>query len=116
VIGQIGIENGVSRLDGLLMAVQDGQPNAITAATRFIRSRGFDDGDRANVSGAMGELGETQVFFITDISSTLVAAAVVLGNTKAVRARKRKPRRKSKIPSAPKWRSSPGEKDNAVFE
>lgn len=67
--GRLTIVDGVSRIDGTLLAIRSAS-DPIAAATQFVRSRGLESGDRVVANGTHGAIGETPAFFLQSIRST----------------------------------------------
>jgi hypothetical protein len=72
--GRLRIVNDVSSV-GRALAI-DGASDALSAATQFVRGRGFDDGDGVTVTGDDGNLGPRAVFFMTAIGAQRAVVAM----------------------------------------
>jgi len=67
ISGTLQIRLGESRIDGQLLAVRNGKPNELVAATNEARNAGLKSGDAAKADGSTGTLGNVPVFFMTSI-------------------------------------------------
>jgi len=64
--GTLSIVMTVSRLTNWRRLARSGADDPLGAATDFLAERGFDDGDKIEVTGTLGELDDgTPVCFIT---------------------------------------------------
>jgi hypothetical protein len=63
--GKLTVSNGVSRLDGVRLAIE-GEGDPFGAATNFIANRGLNNGEVIWVIGTDGVVGNVPVLFITD--------------------------------------------------
>jgi hypothetical protein len=71
--GRVTIFLANSRLDNVLLAVCN-DPDPFGAATAFLASRGIGDGDRADVEGSSGSIGNVPVICMTNARKVGIAA------------------------------------------
>jgi hypothetical protein len=72
--GILSMASGNSTLDdGSLLARCD-ESDPLGAATNFLQNRGFQDGDRIQVTGTDGTIGSTAVFCMTGVQAAVAAA------------------------------------------
>jgi hypothetical protein len=64
VTGRLNVNGSVSRLNGTPLAIQ-GDPDPFGAATNLILSQGMQSGDCIAVTGAVGNIGNVGVIFMT---------------------------------------------------
>lgn len=93
--GRLQIVSDVSSV-GRALAI-DSASDALSAATQFVRARGFDDGDGVTVTGDDGNLGARAVFFMTAIGAQRAAVAMhkPLGKKKGTKKAAQRGRKKS---------------------
>ena len=66
---------GTSRINGDVLAVENGLPNEFVAATDQANNAGLEDGDGATAMGDPGHVGDKPVFLMTSIQPTFRATA-----------------------------------------
>lgn len=66
ITGRVAIDpgTGISRLNGILLAVQN-SPSPFSAATNAILGQGLQSGNCIIVKGSNGNIGQEQVIFMT---------------------------------------------------
>ena len=87
---------GTSRINGDVLAVEDGLPNEFVAATNQANNAGLEDGDGATATGDPGHVGDKPVFLMTSIQPTSKAKAKAAKKKTAKKKTAKKKAKKSK--------------------